>query len=595
MRVTRQTSGEKPLGPLLAASERAPPDTSSEAVGGGRRGDQRFAKAEGAVTLRAVKDPDSRPEILVGLDIDTMTKAAIEHLGADPMMYRRGTELVYVVHKNDRCAPVEAGDVPRIGPPAGVPTILTLKTATLKQRLSTTILWKKQKEDRWIRVLPPDAVVQAVMAAREYPRVPYLAHVTTTPTLRPDGTLVQTPGYDKATGILYMPPRPNYFPQVDEHPTLDDALRAKHAILSVVQDFPFAGPEYLSAWFSGLLTCIVRTCIEGPCPLFLVDATTPGTGKTLLAKVTGLLALGFDFASFTQPDDEADFRKRVSSILKGGAPIALIDNVTRNLGGGTIDSLLTSTLWGDRQLGVLEVLEVPNLAVWWATGNNVEFWGDTPRRVLRTRLEARTEKPQDRTGFAEPHLKDFVLRERHKLVAQALTIVRAWFAGGCPYRGELPWGGFPEWSDVLPPVLHWIGMEDPRAARASEDVFVDQDLRNLLAIHDGLARLDPDGKGLAARTMLALLFAEKPRSDVMPTLPGALAQTEWSFAACKEAIESVTGARGGHMPETARFARYLGKVRGRIARGKKIVRAGETSDGSVLWTVVADGGRDGAN
>ena len=52
-----------------------------------------------------------------------------------------------------------------------------------------------------------------------------------------------------------------------------------------------------------------------PGPLFVVDATTRGTGKTRLVQATARPAFGQEAAAFSQPEDEDEIRKRITPIL----------------------------------------------------------------------------------------------------------------------------------------------------------------------------------------------------------------------------------------------------------------------------------------
>jgi hypothetical protein len=49
-------------------------------------------------------------------------------------------------------------------------------------------------------------------------RLRKLAAITTGPVLRPDGTVLDTPGFDQQTGILFDP-RGTYFPSIPATPT----------------------------------------------------------------------------------------------------------------------------------------------------------------------------------------------------------------------------------------------------------------------------------------------------------------------------------------------------------------------------------------
>jgi acyl-CoA reductase-like NAD-dependent aldehyde dehydrogenase len=53
------------------------------------------------------------------------------------------------------------------------------------------------------------------------------------PVLRPDGSVLQTPGYDEQTRLVYVPGRE--YPAVPDRPTKDDALDAAARLIEVVK------------------------------------------------------------------------------------------------------------------------------------------------------------------------------------------------------------------------------------------------------------------------------------------------------------------------------------------------------------------------
>ena len=454
-----------------------------------------------------IVEKDEKPDIEIKPNILRMRELAIEALAADEEIFQRGGSLVHTVNVPNGPEPVDGAIAIR---PTTTPTIKQMKVATLRAHLSADAYWKKHDDGKWKDVTPPDSVVQAVMDAGEYPGIPFLTNVITSPTLRADGTVLQQPGYDRATGLLYKPGNTTY-PIVDEKPTKDQCIWQKEALLEVVRDFPFSKPHHISAWFAAMLTCVARAAIDGPCPLFAVDATTAGTGKGRLVQATARLAFGQDVAAFSQPDDEDEIRKRITSILLGGDPCVLIDNVNKPLGGAALDAVLTSTTWADRMLGSTATIKVPNLAIWWATGNNLALLGDMARRTMQIRLESPLEKPEERENFAHPNLLAWIDRERPKLVFNALTILRGYFVAGKPHRGK-PWGSFESWSELIPGVLRWLDMPDPQLARATADDMVDEHKNNLITVILAVEKLereklvDRDKQGMTARSIIARLF-----------------------------------------------------------------------------------------
>jgi hypothetical protein len=519
------------------------------------------------------------PDIQIKPNIKEMVELAIEALGGDPGIFQRAGALVHVVNQPNGPEPVD-GTIPIR--PIHTPTIRQLKISTLRSHLSAAAYWKKYDDGTWKDVTPPDSVVSAVMDEGEYPNVPFLTSAISSPTLRRDGTILQQRGYDRATGLLYNPGHTTY-PIVDDKPTRDQCMWHKEALLEVVRDFPFSRHHHVSAWFAAMLTCVARPAIDGPCPLFAVDATTAGTGKGRLVQATSRLAFGQDVAAFSQPDDEDEIRKRITSILLGGDPCVLIDNVNKPLGGAALDAVLTSTTWADRMLGTTSTIKVPNLAIWWATGNNFALLGDMARRTLQIRLESNLEKPEERDNFVHKDLLGWIDRERPKLVVNALSILRGYFVAGKPNKPK-PWGSFESWSDLIPGVLRWLDMEDPMQARATADDMIDEHRNNLttviLAIEKILSQLPPDVRkqGMTARAIIARLFPPREHNQPYPSD---------GFEEAREAIEAITRCVPGRTPESIRFGKWLAKNRGRVLLGRLIERATVDGDSnSIRWIIV---------
>jgi len=527
-----------------------------------------------APNVRIVKAPDI-VEVPLGTDITVMTDKAIQGLAADPVIYQRAGELVHVVFQPDR----PESEVNTFNKrPRGTPVITAVKVPTLRERLSTDcrfLTWDKSSGGHK-PVTPPEIVVQAVSCRGQWSGVRPLVGVITAPTMRPDGSVLQTPGYDAATGLLYMPGDVTY-PVVDEEPTLDQCRHNYLALCEVARDFPFAKQHHMSAWLAGLLTCIARPAIDGPVPLFAVDATTRGTGKTRLVQATSRLAFGMDAAAFSQPEDEDEIRKRITSILYRGDSLVLIDNVAKTLGGASLDAVLTSTTWADRQLGSNSTIQVPNRPVWWATGNNLALHGDLARRTVQIRLESNYENPEERTGFLHPDLLQWVSRERNRLVTCALTMLRGYIVAGSPNKGTV-WGSFESWSQLIPGVFRWLEIDDPLAARATADELLDEQRQNLIHVMMGMEKLDPNRQGVTARSIVQRLFPPRERGEPI--------QAD-GFEDMREAIEGITRCMPGRTPDSIRLSKYLSKNRGRVIMGRKIERTGLDTDVNVIrWAVV---------
>ncbi len=337
--------------------------------------------------------------IQIGVDEDRVVREAIAALANDPDLYQRGGILCRVtseLQKLKRPMIYRELDAPRIEP-VPIPWV--------QVKLAANARWMRRdkKDNRWVAAHPPTFAVQAVATAGSLNGIRSLVGVIETPTLRPDGTAISKPGYDIATGLLLRPLGP--LAAIPSAPTRAQALAALDRLLGVVADFPFDKEEHRAAWLAAVLTPFCRWAFEGPAPLFLFDATVRGSGKTLLAKVTGLISVGRTPAATIWSSDEEERRKRITAVALAGDPLVLIDNIDGMLGGSALNAALTTTSWDDRILGVSRNSgALPLFTIWLATGNNAILGADTARRTIHIRLASPMEKPEERTGFQHADL-----------------------------------------------------------------------------------------------------------------------------------------------------------------------------------------------
>ncbi|HEU4539305.1 MAG TPA: hypothetical protein VFS00_34530, partial [Polyangiaceae bacterium] len=372
----------------------------------------------------------------------------------------RGGRLVAVLHEGEATTGVMRAP--------GAPRVQTLASARLRAMLSACATWVRHKpKDEGFEVVPahvPDWAVNDLGSRGQWAGIRPLEGVVECPVLRPDGTVLERPGYDEATGLYYAPN--GAYPALPERPTQEEARAACEALLEAVDDFPFEQPCHRAAWLAGLLTPFARYAFRGSVPLFLVDANIRGAGKSLLTDCIAEVFGGRPMGGMTQATDDSEERKRITSLLLDGSPLLLIDNITRPLGSDALVMLLTREEWSDRALGGNEAVRLPNSAVWYATGNNVQLRGDMGRRVVHIRLRSPDEQPERRTGFRHNPLLAWVRQERLRLAACALTVLRAYCAAGRHGAGELsPWGSFDAWSSLVRGALVWAGQPDPGEAR----------------------------------------------------------------------------------------------------------------------------------
>jgi hypothetical protein len=284
------------------------------------------------------------------------------------------------------------------------------------------------------------------------------------PTLRANGTILDTPGYDTDSG-LYLALNGTKFLRVRDSPTQEHARKALNALAEPFEDFPFQAAHHRSAALAAVLSLVGRHAIDGPVPLFGVTAPRAGSGKGLLVDVISLIATGRIATRWAYTEYEEEQRKRLLSFAMAGDRLVCIDNVAMPIGSAAMDMALTSRSISDRLLGTNKTAEAPWHAVMFATGNNLTYRGDTARRVVPIVIDPQLENPEQRTDFKKANILQWVTAHRPRLLAAALTALRAYIVAGQPQQQIQPYGSFDAWSGFIRGCLVWCGWPDPNASR----------------------------------------------------------------------------------------------------------------------------------
>lgn len=400
--------------------------------------------------------PSDAPVIILGPDEHRVIDETVPALAKDPDLYQRGGMLVRVERRRLRSGGGWYETVP----------IVQVPRPNLRDRITRCAqLFRKGEHDETNPAHPPDWLVAGVEARGRWEGVRELAAVTRVPILRPNGSILQQPGYDPETCVLYIPTV--VFPSISPDVDIDDATAAIVRLSEVVEDFRFAGDEHRSAFLAGLLTPLARHAFEGPAPLFLFDANVRGAGKGLLADVIGCTVDGYPMPVSSYSDDPEEMRKKITSIVMAGDSVVLLDNIAGAFGNESLDRALTSTRWKDRVLKTNTQVDLPLCTVWFGTGNNVVVGADTARRIVHVRLDVLEERPEERCDFKHPDLRLWVKQQRPALLCAALTVLRAYFNAGCPPHGLRAFGSFEGWSSVVREALVWAGQPDPCLTRVT--------------------------------------------------------------------------------------------------------------------------------
>lgn len=335
--------------------------------------------------------------------------------------------------------------------------IVPVTIPILGRALGSVAEWEKIKATgEPTRIDPPREVVEQIAAmSGEWP-FPPITGVISTPTLRPDGTILSTIGYDEATGFVLLSPPP--MPEIPEHPTRLDADRAIEVLQSLLVEFPFSDEPSRSVALSMILTTVLRGALLPAVPMHVATAPQPGTGKSYLADIASAISTGERCAVLALAPNPEETEKRLIGAALAGQQIIAIDNVSEMMAGDFLNQVTERPLLQLRPLGTSTIIRIANSFTVFANGNNLSAPADLVRRTLVCRLDANLENPEERIFEANP--VQAVLANRGRYVAACLIIGRAYIAAGRPNPCQtLP--SFERWSDLVRSALVWLGVPDP--------------------------------------------------------------------------------------------------------------------------------------
>jgi putative DNA primase/helicase len=394
-----------------------------------------------------------------------LVKAGERHLAADAGLkalhaagtpfYQRDRALVRVCEVKARST---SGEV------ILVPGIATVTPAILDRALGQAAAWQRfdPKTKNLVRTDPPRLVVSQILdMAGDWP-FPPLAGVIGCPTLRPDGSLLVSEGYDVATGLVLR--SAVALPPISNSPTRRDSEAAAALLVSLLEEFPFADQASKAVAMSMIMTPVVRGAMPNA-PMHLVTAPQPGTGKSYLADTASMIAAGERVATVAVAPNPEETEKRLIGSALAGFPIIGLDNCRETLEGDFLCQVTERPLLQLRALGKSDKVRVANTFSVFANGNNVTVADDLVRRTICCALDANVENPECRIFRNDPLAA--VRQDRGAYIAACLTIALAYIAAGRPNR-LTPLASYEGWSDIVRSPLAWLGFADPVATMAAE-------------------------------------------------------------------------------------------------------------------------------
>jgi len=313
------------------------------------------------------------------------------------------------------------------------------------------------RSKKWLVIDPPPNVATQLLQKGQW-RFPKVAGVITAPTLRPDGSILDQPGYDPATQLWYAPDGALTMPPRKKNSSREDAEQALALFDDLHSGFPFVSKVDRSVALAGQLTSVLRGAFD-VAPMHLFRAHDVGSGKSLLADLMSTVARGLPCPVITFVKSVEEMEKRLGALVLEGVPMISLDNCSGNIGGDLLCQMTERPLVRIRILGKSEAPECEWRGVLFATGNNITLVGDITRRGLIANLDPKCERPELRSFSFDPIER--VLNDRGAYIAAAITIAHAYIAAGRPHVCKTPLGSYEQWSRTVRSPLVWLGREDP--------------------------------------------------------------------------------------------------------------------------------------
>ena len=293
--------------------------------------------------LNTVDQRSLRPTIrIVAGELSMLATEAEEYLlESDMEIYQRGQTLVRPI--------IEEVDAAH-GRKTKVARFAEIGDVYLCDILGRIVSWERYdaRSESWVYTDTPTKVARTLLARDGEWKFPKVAGVISTPTMRPDGTIIDKEGYDAVTHLLLVAPPP--MPPMPDQPTKNDALRALKLLEGLLDEFPFVGDVDRSVALSGFITPVVRGAFP-VAPMHAANAPVAGSGKSYLFDCVAAIAIGRLMPVMAAGRTEEETEKRLGAAIMTGQALVDIDNVNGELQGDALCQMIERPIVDVRVLG----------------------------------------------------------------------------------------------------------------------------------------------------------------------------------------------------------------------------------------------------
>jgi hypothetical protein len=459
--------------------------------------------------IKRVKDPqdpdaDTRHRIVVDRSNLSNTTAQVRlYIGEITNLYVRAGQFVLLTHERD-----ERHHLPRL-------LAIPAKEASLQEALSRHMRFVLAKENGETPIAAPKELLQAILQG-DKAGVRVLSDVVAVPVVQPDGTLTLQ-GYDEASKkYVYLR---DLTVDVAEDITQADAAAAAQKILALVKQTPLASNLDRAVWLANILTRLAIDAYDGPSPLFYYMASTAGVGKTLLARLAGVVATGSTIKEWRFPDgNEEEMGKILDTVLIEGTAMFFLDNLRngRAIESPALDEFITSDLHSGRILGSSRSFTSYLKPVMAITANNATLGADLARRVLVANLDGSLMAGLTKSGYEIADIYQYTRDRWDEYLANALTILVGFLRLDKPERKRhaiKPYGSFEQWGAVVGGAVKWATGEDVSLA-VGRGTALDTGAQMELSLLELLLTYAGEGKEIRCCTVLRDLDSDEELQEL---------------------------------------------------------------------------------
>ena len=420
--------------------------------------------------------------------------------------------------------------------------------------------------------LPAEIAKSVIAVGVEDQSIKELRGIIYCPIFRDNGDIVTKRGYDSRTH-LYLAADVDWSAlNVPDKPSREDAIAAAKWIVEEIYGEFSTDDVGRSVMFSSLVSSVLRPYLDGS-PLHCVDGATYGVGKSMVAEIVGIVAMGVKPPMTLPGETKEETMKRVEAVTRSGDAINVLDNLSQPLTGDALCGLITAEVVNIRVFGTNTVERLRPSSFWMATGQNLTVSADMIRRSLSVRIDPGIERPE-LSKFKKPHLIGWVKEHRMEILSKIYLILRAHAQSGFPCGdGEpLHLGSFSGWARRVAGLCTWLGFVSPM--KSQDKLYSEDPLRNRRA------------------TAIDAIFdwqESRTRKD------GSYIVGAWY---AKDMLEAAKNELGGFQdlsdfvkseirePTVAALSGWFKRIRDQVTGGKKLIRYGQDSvTKTALWYV----------